>query len=66
MSEDTNASTPAGGPPSPRRRSQASMKAINGALVGVGTVYLTTDSITVTIIGASVAVVLTALYLYKR
>jgi hypothetical protein len=64
MSEDLNTSTPSDGPPLPRgRRPRASLKAINGALVGVGSIYLATESITVTVIGASVAVVLTIVYL---
>jgi len=64
MSEDTNVSKPTGDAPSPRRREpQAMMKLINSVLVAVGTLYLATESVAVTIIGASVAVALVLLYL---
>ena len=39
------------------------MKLINSVLVAVGTLYLATESVAVTIIGASVAVALVLLYL---
>ncbi len=64
MSEDKNISKPTGDAPPPRRRdSQAMMKLINSVMVAVGTLYLATESVAVTIIGATVAVVLVTLYL---
>jgi hypothetical protein len=39
------------------------MVVVNGALASVGNLYLATESIAVTAIGAAVAVVLVALYL---
>jgi hypothetical protein len=63
MSEDQNVAKPAGGPPSPGRNPQPAVGMINGVLVGVGTLYLATKSIEVTIVGAVVAATLAALYL---
>lgn len=64
MGRDTNASKAAGSSPSPRRRGpQVMLKVINGVLVGVGALYLTTESVVVTAIGAVVAVALVGLCL---
>ncbi|MGH3879299.1 MAG: hypothetical protein ACRDSK_19915 [Actinophytocola sp.] len=63
MSEDQNVAKPAGGPPSPGRNSQTVLGMINGALVSVGTLYVATKSVEVTIIGAIIAAVLAGLYL---
>lgn len=55
---------PASSPP-PRRRpgSGAVLTLVNGALAGVGGVYVGTHSVLVTVIAAAVAVVLTVLVL---
>ncbi|WP_143229659.1 hypothetical protein [Actinophytocola xanthii] len=63
MSEDQNLVRSAGGPPSPGRGTQAVMGIINGALVGVGTLYLATKSIAVAAVGAITATALAGLYL---
>ncbi|SFK13330.1 hypothetical protein SAMN05421835_11492 [Amycolatopsis sacchari] len=66
MGKDLNSRTPAGGPPRPDGNLGAVRKLVNGVLVSVGTVYLATNSIVVTIIAAAVAVALAALYLIAR
>lgn len=63
MSEDRNVAKPAGDPPSPGRSSQTILGVINGALVSVGTLFVATKSVEVTIIGAVVAVALAGLYI---
>ena len=64
MSKDLDAPRPAGGSPTPPPRDlQGLLPLVNGILVGVGMLYLTTRSIAVTIIGAAAALVLMTLYL---
>lgn len=64
MGKDRNVPKPRGGSQPPRRRDpRGPLKVINGILVGVGTLYLASGSVTVTIIGAVVATVLAALSL---
>ena len=52
---------PRGGP-----NTTALLAVVNGALVGVGSVYLTTHSILVTLIAAISAIILGALALFVR
>lgn len=56
------------GDPKPPRRdtAEAIRKLVNGVLVSVGTVYLATGSIMVTVIGAIVSITLAVLYATAR
>ena len=65
------APVPAAPPRSPRpprggRNTTALLAVVNGALVGVGSVYLTTRSVLVTLMAAVSAVILGALALLVR
>lgn len=63
MSQNGNVEQPTNGSRQPRRRNlQVIVKSVNGAVAGIGGVYLATQSIAVTVIGAIVAVLLAALY----
>lgn len=62
MSEDRNVAKPASGPPSPHRDPLIMLQVINGILVSMATLYVATKSVTITVIGAGVAAVLSALY----
>jgi hypothetical protein len=51
----------------PRRRDpQSLLPVINGVLASVGILYMATESIAVTVIGAVVAIALVALYQLSR
>lgn len=64
MSKDKDFSKRTGGLPSPRRPSaRAMVRAVNGLLVGIGTLYLATNSAVVTAIGAVLAIILVVLWL---
>ncbi len=56
-----NTRSPRGGP-----NTAALLAVVNGALVGVGSVYLTTHSVLVTLVAAASAVILGALALIVR
>lgn len=65
------APVPAAPPKSPRppkggANTTALLAVVNGALVGVGSVYLTTHSVLVTLAAAAAAVILGALVLLVR
>lgn len=63
MGKDANTPKPVGGSPPPRRGApQTMLLVINGVLAGVGSLYLTTGSVIVTIIGAAVAIASATLY----
>jgi hypothetical protein len=67
MGKDLNSSKAAGDPKQPwRDSSEAIRKLVNGVLVSVGTVYLATGSILVTVIGAIVSITLAVLFAAAR
>jgi hypothetical protein len=65
MSKDKDVSEPVGGPKSPRRRPGAAavMQVVNGLLVGIGTLYLVTNSVVMTAIGAVLAIIFAVVWL---
>jgi hypothetical protein len=61
--------TPAGPPMPPRRRRWgpgAVLTLVNGVLAGVGSVYATTRSITITAVAGLLALTLTAMMLFTQ
>ena len=68
MSSATRVPAKAGDPRPPRGslNSAALLAVVNGALVGVGSVYLTTHSVLITLIAAAAAVALATLAVIFR